>query len=123
MIYIPEEIKNKWNSEFEEFADTQEARDFCFGNYNNATRDEQVGRYCYIAAKISSYEREQKYKYEYTSKLRELASRAYLQSPMYTGVALEIERLDSEQRETVKDYEIKKLQERIKELENELHRT
>lgn len=49
-----EELKmEKWIEEYEAFAETQEARDFCFGNYNNATRDDQVGQYCYLAAKKS----------------------------------------------------------------------
>jgi hypothetical protein len=44
------ENEKKWREEFLNFADTERARDFCFGNYNNATRDEQVGAFCYLEA-------------------------------------------------------------------------
>lgn len=31
---------------FDLFYRSKEAQEFCFGNYNNATRDEQVGEFC-----------------------------------------------------------------------------
>lgn len=41
----------KFTEEFYEFSETKEARTFCFGNYNNASRDESIGLYCYLAAR------------------------------------------------------------------------
>lgn len=50
----------QWTEEFNTFAETEEARDYCFGNYNNATRDEQVGLFCYLAARKKAQEELQK---------------------------------------------------------------
>lgn len=49
--------QQKWTEEFEIFADTEPAKDYCFGNYNNATRDEQVGLFCYLEARSKANEK------------------------------------------------------------------
>jgi len=57
---------NKFKEWFDVFYDSKEAQEFCFGNYNNATRDEQVGEFSAKAAynhqqlKIDKLEKENK---------------------------------------------------------------
>lgn len=40
---------NEREKAFDKFYNSKEARDYCFGNYNNATRDEQVGEFSFNA--------------------------------------------------------------------------
>ena len=48
------EITKEYEDEFYLFTETKKAREYCFGNYNNATRDEHVGYFCYVEGRTKS---------------------------------------------------------------------